>query len=92
MLVSQDFERPDMDTDLGRECTPMLPAGWTFELRLSRNAAGDFNGAGLLRREGEDMCHLTLPGLRGDRAQALHAVKLRVEAWLAEWRSRAISS
>jgi hypothetical protein len=77
-----------MDTDLGPECDPLLPVGWTFELRLSRNAAGSFNGVGLLSRHGEAMCHLTLPGLHGERVQALGAVKLRVEAWLAEWQSR----
>ncbi|SEI90171.1 hypothetical protein SAMN05216567_103636 [Variovorax sp. OK605] len=77
-----------MDTDLGPECNPLLPAGWTFELRMSRDAAGEFSGAGLLRRRGQNMCHLTLPGLRKDRAGALKAVKLRVESWLAEWQSR----
>ncbi|MFM9926100.1 hypothetical protein VLK31_24125 [Variovorax sp. H27-G14] len=78
-----------MDTDFGLECNPLLPPGWTFELRLSRNAQGEFSGAGLVRREGQAMCHLTLPGLRHNRAQALAAVKNRVEAWLAEWQSRA---
>lgn len=77
-----------MDTDLGPECDPRLPAGWTFELRMKRNAAGAFGGIGLLSRHGQAMCHLTLPGLRGERAQALRAVKARVEAWLAEWQSR----
>ncbi|MGJ7612781.1 MULTISPECIES: hypothetical protein [unclassified Variovorax] len=80
-----------MDTDLAAECNPLLPAGWTFELQLSRRAEGGFSGVGVLLRRGLPMCHLTLPGLRGDRAQALGSVKRRVEAWLAEWQSRDLS-
>ena len=68
----------------------MLPAEWAFELRLSRNTDGDFGGIGLLRHQGVAMCHLTLASLNNDRAEALRRVKLRVEAWLAEWQSRAL--
>ena len=81
-----------MDTDLAAECNPLLPAGWTFELHMSRSAEGEFSGVGVLLRHGVSMCHLTLPGLRRDRAKALGSVKRRVEEWLAEWQSRALSS
>ena len=77
-----------MDTDLGRECNPLLPAGWAFELRLSRNIDGNFGGIGLLRLRGVDMCHLTLASLANDRTEALRRVKMRVEAWLVEWQTR----
>ena len=77
-----------MDTDLGLECNPRLPAGWAFELRLHRDVAGDFIGTGLLRLRGVDMCYLTLASLDHERAEALRRVKSRVEAWLAEWHSR----
>ncbi|MGJ3703216.1 MULTISPECIES: hypothetical protein [Variovorax] len=77
-----------MDTDLGLECNPRLPAGWAFELRLHRDVAGDLIGTGLLRLRGVDMCYLTLASLDSDRAEALRRIKSRVEAWLAEWHSR----
>lgn len=79
---------PELDTDLGPECAPLMPLGWTLQLHLNRNPAGKLAGVGVLSRHGEAMCHLTLPGVHGERAQALRAVKLRVEAWLAEWQSR----
>jgi len=79
---------PELDTDLGLECNPRLPAGWAFELRLHRDVAGDFIGTGLLRLRGVDMCYLTLASLDNERAEALRRVKGRVEAWLAEWQSR----
>ena len=77
-----------MDTDLGLECNPRLPAGWAFELRLHRDVAGDFIGTGLLRLRGVDMCYLTLASLDSERAEAMRRVKSRVEAWLAEGHSR----
>lgn len=77
-----------MNTDLGLECGPLLPVGWAFELRLSRDMEGNFGGVGLLRRHGVDMCHLTLASLANDRAEALRRVKSRVESWLLEWESR----
>ena len=79
---------PELDTDLGLECNPRLPAGWAFELRLHRDVAGDFIGTGLLRLRGVDMCYLTLASLDNERAEALRRVKGRVEAWLAEWQSQ----
>lgn len=83
-----DGERPTLDTDLGLECNPLLPAEWAFELRMSRNPGGDFGGIGLLRLRGVDMCHLTLASLDNDRADALLRIKRRVETWIAEWQSR----
>ena len=80
-----------MNTDLAAECNPLLPVGWTFELHMSRSAEDDFSGVGVLLRHGLPMCHLTLPGLGGDRAQALGSVQRRVEEWLAEWQSRGMS-
>ncbi len=77
-----------METDLGPECNPLLPAGWAFELRLYRDDAGNFIGNGLLRLRGVDMCYLTLASLDKERAEALRRVKSRVEAWLAEWQLR----
>lgn len=79
---------PELDTDLGLECNPRLPADWAFELRLHRDVTGDFIGTGLLRLRGVDMCYLTLASLDNERAEALRRVKSRVEAWLAEWHSR----
>jgi hypothetical protein len=83
-----DGERDFLNTDLGLECGPLLPIGWVFELRLSRNTDGDFGGIGLLRRHGVDMCHLTLASLASDRTEALRRVKSRVESWMAEWEAR----
>ncbi|MET3494295.1 hypothetical protein [Variovorax boronicumulans] len=68
----------------------MLPTGWAFELRLTKNTKGDFGGIGLLQLDGVDMCHLTLASLDNDRADALLRVKQRVETWIAEWQSRAL--
>jgi hypothetical protein len=77
-----------LDKNLGLECGPLLPAGWAFELRLSRNADGDFGGIGLLQRHGVDMCHLTLASLANDRTEALRRVRSRVESWMTEWQAR----
>ena len=88
IAVQNDGERQNLDADLGLECNPMLPTGWAFELRLHRDTAGDLIGTGLLRLRGVDMCHFTLASLDAERGEALRRIRIRIEAWLAEWQTR----
>lgn len=76
------------DTHANLEISPDLPAGWTFDLQLTRGEDQTHGGVAELREGGVLRCRMLLSNLDRDRKVALDRVATRVERWLAEWQSR----